>query len=198
MQSRRCDVIAGRRSRVVVAALVASLSGAPAALAQGPPTQGPPDPAKPAQTGTAAAGQTPPSSPAETQAQLSRIKDALKQPQALNLDSERLRFYLEIYAKQPTFEQIVGSYDLLHGPVKRGAMTHQEFLKQVTPQQLYSSAGIRASEMLQFALVNYLGQTLIKKAIEEMRAAKTQAEVDAIRARIDKELAALKGTGGGK
>jgi hypothetical protein len=183
---------------MVAGALVVFLSGVPAALAQSSQTQTPPGETKPKQTGTAAATQTPPSASVDTPSELSHIKQALKEPPAINLDSERLRFYLEIYARQPTFEEFVGSYDLLHGPVKRAAMTHQEFLNQVTPQQLYSSAGIRASEMLQFALVNYLGQTLIKKALEEMRAAKTQAEIDAIRARIDKELAALKGTGGGQ
>jgi hypothetical protein len=193
---RLIHVMAARGFRIVVAALVGVLSGVPGALAQAPQGPPPPPPAGPVQAG-AATTQPPPKDQTETQAELARIKEALKAPPALNLDSERLRFYLEIYARQPTFDQFMGSYDLLHGPVKRAAMTHQEFLNQVTPQLMNSSAGIRATEMLQFALVNALGQTLIKKAIEEMRNARTQAEVDAIRARIDKELAALKGNSGG-
>jgi prophage DNA circulation protein len=46
--------------------------------------------------------------------------------------------------------------------------------------------------MLQMAVTNWLGQTLIKNAIEEMLKARTERERDEIRARIDRELAALR------
>jgi hypothetical protein len=62
----------------------------------------------------------------------------------------------------------------------------------VTPRDLYSSAGIKPTEMLQMAVTNWLGQTLIKNAIEEMLKARTERERDEIRARIDRELAALR------
>jgi hypothetical protein len=74
-------------------------------------------------------------------------------------------------------------------------MTHQEFLNLVTPREFYSSGGITAMETLQFALTNWLGQTLVKKAIEDLQNAKTEREVDDIRARINRELEALRPSG---
>ena len=61
----------------------------------------------------------------------------------------------------------------------------------VTPRDFYSSAGIKPTEMLQMAVTNWLGQTLIKQAIEDMLRARSERERDEIRARIDRELAAL-------
>lgn len=130
------------------------------------------------------------------QAQLDRIKTALKtEPPLTKLNDDDLRFYLEIVARQPTFKDFVGSTDLKSGPVKKGAMTHQEFLDMVTPKLLYSQAGFSASEMLQAGLVNVAAQR-IAKAFEDLKKAHSEAEVQAIRDRIDRELAALKGGGG--
>ena len=124
--------------------------------------------------------------------ELSRIKRALSRPPFLVLDDEGFRFYVEIVAKQPTFAEYSKGYDFLNGPTKRGnPMTHQEFLKMVTPRDFYSTAGIKPTEMLQMAVTNWLGQTLIKNAIEQMLRARTERERDEIRARIDRELAAL-------
>jgi hypothetical protein len=70
-------------------------------------------------------------------------------------------------------------------------MSHQEFVNMVTPKELHSSAGITATESLQFALTNWLGQSLIKKALADIQQAQSEREVEAIRARITQELAAL-------
>ena len=51
--------------------------------------------------------------------------------------------------------------------------------------------GITATESLQFALTNWLGQALIKKALADIQQAQSEREVDAIRARITQELTAL-------
>ena len=72
-------------------------------------------------------------------------------------------------------------------------MTHQDFLNHVTPRDFYGSAGIKATELLQFSIVNWLGQSLAKKAIESFRNARDESELRAIRARIEQELAALRG-----
>lgn len=173
----------------VVVALAGLLSGAPAALAQSRP------PTPPAQT------QSPPKTPAQPAASsptnnLDTIKAALSHPPALNLAGDKMRFYLEIYGKQPQFWSFVGSYDLKNGPVKHSTMTGQEFLNMMRPKELYSSAGITAPELLQFALTNIAAQALIRNAIRDIRNAKTEAEVREIRARIDRELQALKGGGG--
>ena len=124
--------------------------------------------------------------------ELSRIKRALSQTPFIVLDEEGLRFYVEIVAKRPTFAEYAKGYDFVNGPTRRGnPMTHQEYLKMVTPRDFYSSAGIKPTEMLQMAVTNWLGQTLIKQAIEDMLQARSERERDEIRARIDRELAAL-------
>jgi hypothetical protein len=139
----------------------------------------------------------PPQGAAQTTAELERIKAQLNRATVLKLDDNQLRFYVEVVAKQPSIADVIGSYDLMNGPTRRGApMTHQEFLNMVTPQEFYGSQGIKSIELLQFALTNWLGQQIIKKAIEDIRNATSEREVQEIRARIDRELAALKGGGG--
>jgi hypothetical protein len=79
-------------------------------------------------------------------------------------------------------------------------MTHDEFLAMVTPREMYGSAGIKPAEMLQFALVNWLGQAFVKKIVEDLQNAKNEREIREIRDRIDRELAALRArrSGGGR
>ena len=175
-----------RPTCVIVVALASVLSGAPAALAQ---SQAQTPPAQP-QSQTATPPQPAPSN------NLDNIKAALSHPPALNLAGDKMRFYLEVYGKQPQFWSFVGSYDLKNGPLKYGPMTGREFLDMMRPKELYSSAGITAPELLQFALTNIAAQALIRKAIRDIRDAKTENEVREIRARIERELQALKGGGG--
>src|SRR5262249_10616123 len=134
-----------RPTFVMVVALVGWLSGAPAALAR---SQAQPPPA------TSPQSPTPQATPSLPQTNLDNIKKALSHPPAVNLAGDKMRFYLEVYGKQPQFWSFVGSYDLRNGPVKHSTMTGQEFLNMMRPQQLYSSAGITAPELLQFALTN--------------------------------------------
>jgi hypothetical protein len=129
-----------------------------------------------------------------TPAQVDRIQRALNQPQNLKLDEQQLRFYLEIVARRPTFAEYARGYDFVNGPTRRGnPMSHQEFLSMVTPKEMQSSAGITASEQVQFALTNYVGQSLIRKALEQLKQAKDAREIQEIRDRIDRELDALTG-----
>jgi hypothetical protein len=85
----------------------------------------------------------------------------------------------------------------MNGPTGKGGnpMSHAEFLGLVTPRNMYGSGGIQAGEVLTMALVNYFGQKIIKKGLEEMREARDAREIAEIRARIDRELAALRGGG---
>jgi hypothetical protein len=124
---------------------------------------------------------------------LARIRRALESGPALKIDDSQLRYYVQVLAKQRTFAEYVKGYDLKNGPTKGGnPMTHQEFLHMVTPREFYSSGGITAMEQLQFALTNWLGQTLVRKAIEDLQAAKSEREVDEIRDRIERELSGLR------
>ncbi len=125
-------------------------------------------------------------------AMLAHIRQALSQDAHVDLNDEQLRFYIEIVAKQPRFSDYVKGYDFMNGPTKGGdPMSHREFVNMVTPKELYSSGGITATDTLQFALTNYVGQTLIKKALQDIKNAKDEKEVEAIRERVDQELAAL-------
>jgi hypothetical protein len=144
---------------------------------------------------SASPGQTaePAASVPITQADLDRIRKALENPPAVRIDNDQLRYFVQILAKERTFAEYAKGYDLRNGPTRGGnPMTHQEFLQLVTPKEFYSSGGITAWEQLQFALTNYLGQTLVRKAIEDLQKAKDTREVDEIRERIERELAALR------
>ena len=187
-------------------ALLAILQAWPAA-AQQPPV---PSTSPAISTSSAAGNGTPQSQPATTNDKqsspqtgavptaesLQRIKRALAKPPTVRIDGQQLRFYAEVVAKMPSFADfITPGEDLKNGPVKGAGMTHQEFVNMVTPQLVNSSAGITGLETLQFALTNWAAQSLIRKAMSEFREARSEAEVRAIRERIDKELAALRGGG---
>ncbi len=179
----------------LVGLLLAVLFLAGPATAQTSPAPAPSGPAAP---GSAAPPSTEPATPAAPSTplvpprELDRIKRALSRTPGVVLDEEGFRFYVEIVAKRPTFAEYAKGYDFINGPTRRGnPMTHQEYLKMVTPRDFYSSAGIKPTEMLQMAVTNWLGQTLIKQAVEDMLRARSERERDEIRARIDRELAAL-------
>jgi hypothetical protein len=144
----------------------------PAASGQPPPVQAEP-PAAPRATPA-----TPP--PTVTMADLTRIKRALDSSPTLKLDDSQLRYYVKILAKQTDFRDFMNGYDF------------SEFLSMVTPKEMNSSGGITAIETLQFAFTNWLGQSLIKKAIEDLRNARSEHEIQEIRDRIDRELASLR------
>ena len=152
--------------------------------------------------GTAQSGAKPQTAPPPDQpavelppSQLDQIKRAVLRETRLQLRGDPLTFYLTVEAKLPSVKDMLGSYDLKHGPVARAPMRHAEYLNMVTPQELYGSAGFRPYELLQGAIVNWLGQMLVRKAINEIREARNEREVQEIRDRIERELAALRGGG---
>jgi hypothetical protein len=178
----------GRLGRLLACALALGLA-VPAESA----AQDQPQPASSSQPPAQTQSSTAPAAAAQAVTELERVKAQLNRAPMLKLDDQQLRFYVEVVAKQPSIADLIGSYDLINGPTKRGApMTHQEFLNMVTPKELYGSGGIKAHELLQFAVTNWLGQQIIKRAIEDLKNARTESEVREIRARIDRELAALR------
>jgi hypothetical protein len=173
--------ISGARHTVITAALTAviGVSVASPAFAQ---TQDPPVPTTPVVQA--------PDRPID----LDRIREGVTKPPQLIIDDGKLKIYVEVIAKWPRFSDLVKGYDLRNGPTARGnPMTHAEFLQMVTPREMYGSGGIRATEMLQMALVNWAGKALIKKGLEAIGNARNEREIAEIRARIDRELAALRG-----
>jgi hypothetical protein len=133
----------------------------------------------------------------QTSQDLDRIKAALARPNTLILTDSQVRFYVEVVEKWPSVEEMFRGVDLINGPTRRGApMTHAEYLGMVTPKEMHGSAGIKPGELLQFAVTNWFGQMLVRKALEEIRNARDANEIQKIRDRIDRELAALIGRGG--
>jgi hypothetical protein len=119
-----------------------------------------------------------------------RIREALKQNPQLRLDSDELRFYVNIIGRIPTFEEIIGDFDLKNGLVPGSGMTHEEYLGIVN-KDLRTSGGITALDTLQVALTSYALLSIVKKAYEEYKEAKTERERRAIQERIERELREL-------
>ena len=182
----------GLRLSACATALTATLALGAAPLY----AQEPPPPPKPAESSAAPQTNTAQQTPAPallTEEELERIKLGLSRPE-FKIDDSKLRFYVEVIGKFPTWVEIAKGYDLINGPTKRGnPMTHAEYLSLATPRDMISSAGIKPVEVLQFALVNWAGQALIKKAVQEFSRARDERELREIRERIDKELAILTG-----
>jgi hypothetical protein len=135
--------------------------------------------------------------PAELPIDMQHIKQEAERQPAVKLDEQQLRYYVLVLAKEPkfSFSNVVGDYDLMNGPTKGGApMTHSEFLAMVTPKELNELFGATSSSsfaMFQAAVMNAAGQSLIKKAVQELRNAHNEREIAAIRQRIDSELLSL-------
>jgi hypothetical protein len=178
---------------LLAAVTMAALPAAAFAQSTEPPPPPPPATSTPPPAGTNGAAQsaTAPQIPPQN---LDRIRRGLTREPILKVDDGQIRFYMEILAKLPRIEEIIGKYDLMNGPTRRGApMTHSEYLQMVTPREMYGNAGIKPAEMLQFALVNWLGQAFVKRVVEDLRNASSEREIQAIRDRIDRELAAIRG-----
>ena len=181
----------------VLVAVVVSLSGVAtlAAQTQTPPAaQATPDPAA---SPAPAAKETKPAAKqaAPLPVDVDHIKAQAEKQPAVKLDEQQLKFYVLILAKAPTFNDFIGDYDLKNGPTRGGAaMSHQEFLNIVTPKalnELFGSTSGSSFAMLQAAVMNAAGQSLLSKAIQDMRKAHDEREAQAIRERINQELAAL-------
>jgi len=187
--------------RVVVLALMWAIGASPAAAAgttqtsPAQPASGSRAPAQPAASAPAAPSQAG-EAPAISDAALARIRKAVASEARLKLDDRQFRYYVQILAKQQAFSQFTKGYNWKDGATRGGnPMTHQEFVNMVTPREMYSSAGITPTDLLQFSITNWLGQALIKKALNDISNARTERELQQIRDRIDRELAMLKGGG---
>lgn len=121
---------------------------------------------------------------------MSKIREALNRNPQLRLQTDELRFYVNIIGRIPTFEEIVGDFDLKNGVVPGAGMTHEEYLAMVN-RDFQTSGGITALDTLQVALTSYALISLVKKAYEEYKLAKTESERQMIQARIERELREL-------
>jgi len=176
------------RGLCLVVSLVVAIAVARPAGAQVPP----PDPQTPPATQT-----TPTTAQIAAEPPLpvdvDKIRTALSRPQPLQINNQNLnlRFYLEVHPAPVTFMSLVGNFDLMKGPVPGAGITGNDLANMMTPREMYSSAGITATDMLQFAATNFAAQSLIRRAVSEIKNAKDQKQVAEIQAKIDHELVAL-------
>jgi hypothetical protein len=184
----RDNGIMTRRGLCLVGSLVVAITVARPAEAQVPPVD--PKTTPPSQT-TLSNGQVAAEPPLPVD--VDKIRTALNRPQPLHINDQHLRFYLEVRPAPKTFMTLVGNFDLMKGAVPGAAATGRDLAAMMTPREMYSSAGITATDMLQFAATNFAAQALIRRAVDEIRNAKDQKQVADIRARIDRELTALMG-----
>ena len=165
--------------------LMAALSAPQQAVAPAPPAE----PA-PAATQPAAAIDLP--------VDLDKIQQALSRPPAIRTTSSRPVFRVEILAKNPTIEDILGP-DYLKGPVPYGSMTHQEFLNMVTPSEYRGMGVFTGGEALTVAATSIGLQWALMKAIDKVKQARTERAKAAARKEVqdalDKLAAARKKAG---
>jgi hypothetical protein len=186
-----------------LAALIVLMTGT---AARGQTAAASPSPA-PGVTAPATAAQnsgdrnlTPPVFPETTPypVDVDRVREHLEQLPAVRIDEQQIRFYALVVAKEQSFfEKFAKDYDFRNGPTRGGApMTNQEFLNMVTPKELNELFGMTSGSsfaMLQAAVMNAGAQALIKKGLKQIHDARNDHEIQAIRAQINRELAALLG-----
>ena len=143
-----------------------------------------------------AAQQTAPPPSQQLPVDVNKIRQALNQNPGARLNTDELRFYVDIIGRIPTFEEIVGDFDLKNGVVPGAPMTHEEYLSMVN-REFNQSGGITAIDTLQTALTSYALLTMVKRAYEEYKKAATERERRAIQERIERELRELERRRGG-
>jgi hypothetical protein len=170
--------------------IVSSILTAPYAVAlagqapQSPPQQ-PKPPADKPQAGTATVN------PADLPVSLDRIQRALAKTPMLRFDEkDRPVFRVQVFGENPTIEDILGP-DFEKGPVKHGAMTHQEFLNLVTPQDVQGYAAFSNKEGATVAATSFALQWTLQKAIRKFNETRDERAREAARQEVMEALNAL-------
>jgi hypothetical protein len=168
--------------------LFASASSLPAdrqtTPAQPPPQQSTASPQKPSAA-------KPSVDPAALPVDLERIQRALEKTPMLRFDQQdRPVFRVQVFGEKPTIDDILGP-DWEKGPVKYGSMTHQEFLKMVTPTDVQGYAAFSNKEGATVAATSFALQWALQKAIRKFNETKDERERDAARKEVVDALNAL-------
>jgi hypothetical protein len=114
---------------------------------------------------------------------LDRIQRALSKPPAIRPRSDRPVFRVEVFARKPSIEDILGP-DYLIGPVPYGGMTHQEFLNMVTPTEYRGYAMFSNKEGMTIAATSLALQWALMKAIDKLKDARDDRAKDAARREV--------------
>lgn len=122
---------------------------------------------------------------------LGKIQRALSRPPALRLETNRTVFRIEIFARKPTIEDILGR-DFLRGPVPYGGMTHDEFLNMVTPKDVQGYAAFDNKQALTVAATSFALKWALQKAIQKYNDAKEERAREAARKEVEEALTELR------
>jgi hypothetical protein len=147
-----------------------------AALAGGPQQGGASVPA------TAPSGQQPGAS-IDLPVSLDRIQEALSRPPAFKESTNRHVFRVEVFARKPTVEDILGP-DYLRGPVPASGMSHREFLDMVTPVEYRGMSMFTNKEAMTIAATSLVMQWALMKAIDKLKDASTERAKEAARREV--------------
>ena len=147
--------------------------------------QQPQPPAEKAQTGTVKVD------PADLPVSLDRIQRALANTPMLRFDEkDRPIFRVQVFGEKPTIEDILGP-DFAKGPVKHGAMTHQEFLNLVTPKDVQGYAAFSNTEGAAVAATSFALQWTLQKALQKFKETRDERAREAARQEVIAALNAL-------
>ena len=112
-----------------------------------------------------------------------KIQKAISRPAAIQPRSDRVVFRVEVFAKQPTVEDILGP-DYLKGPVPYGGITHSEFLNMVTPNEFKGYSIFTNKEGMIVAATSLAMQWALMKAIDKLKDAQTERAREAARREV--------------
>lgn len=147
--------------------------------------QQPTPPAEKPQTGTVTVD------PADLPVSLDRIQRALANTPMLRFDEkDRPVFRVQVFGDKPTIEDILGP-DFAKGPVKHGAMTHQEFLNLVTPKDVQGYAAFSNTEGAAVAATSFALQWTLQKALQKFKETRDERAREAARQEVIAALNAL-------
>jgi len=163
------DIVTG----ITVLAIVAALSGSPQ------------------QNGTRPATTEPSAiEPIDLPVSLERIQEAISRPPAIKPSTNRPVFRVEVFARKPTIEDILGP-DYLRGPVPNSGMTHQEFLNMVTPDEFRGMAMFTNKEAMTIAATSLALKWALMKAVDKLKDARTERAKEAARQEVIEAMNAL-------
>ena len=134
--------------------------------------------------------------PQELPVSLGRIQRALSKPPAIRLVEPQSRggrplYRVDVEAEKIDIQTILGK-DALRGPAPYGAMTHQEFLDLVTPDDVKGFAPFSNGEGMMIAATSIALQWAVLKAIDKFKQAQSERAKEQARTEVEQALEALR------
>jgi hypothetical protein len=159
------------------------------------PQQSVPSGAPDAAPAPQASGTAQPSS-SDLPVSLSRIKRALAKPPSIRLLEAQGRdgrpiYRVDVEGEKIDIQSILGR-DFLRGPVSYGAMTHQDFLNLVTPNDVKGYAPFSNGEGLMVAATSIALQWAVLKAIDKLKGATDERAKENARKEVEEAVDALR------